>query len=604
MQFPIPTGTLLHNRYKITGVLGQGECGWAYIAEDQKRLNERCVLEEFIPTKATNLDYLREQFQQKVSILAQLQHPQIPRFRVMIVHDRRLFWVREYVEGISYRAWLSDRLVQSNLFSEAEVLHLFETLLPVLSYVHDRGIIHQNISPNSIILRHSDQLPVLIQFGLLKEVAFNLKLKPHKRSDDWGYAPLEQRLGDRVDRDSDLYALAVVAIMLLTGCEPEELYDDKTQRWSWQEWTIVSPHFAQILERMLWPNPDKRFSTAEKVIKAISSYPQGVADKKPCKIQNSPQTSDLKKALPSEPPIWRDFSLLLLATVFVGLAGIAIWRMVAIVREPISLVTPNPIAHSPNVQLDPKDEQAVQEALRDRRKKLVIPYDLFTDLVDEQFYAKYPQFQNRSLKSDARSSDLQREWNAIANSVLDKLESLSSQARTGMGQYNRASYNSWLASVNVSSRSLEALSDAQFLSWFPEQQGKSLNPRKFGQVWYAIAHDQANTIQTKSVTVKTLLFKDQQTLKNGQGRVYVTRLLQNQSLQLNLKAPKDSTRISIFPPADSAPALKNSSEISWSTKVERSGNYEIVIVPHRSNSVTYQLSLSTSIAPSSPPNHL
>jgi serine/threonine protein kinase, bacterial len=597
MQFPIPIGTLLHNRYKITGVLRQGEYGGAYLAEDQKRLNERCVLEEFIPTKATNLDHLREQFQQKVSILTQLQHPQVSRFRVMIVHDRRLFWVREYIEGISYRAWLSDRLVQNNLFSEAEVSHLFDKLLPVLSYIHDRGIIHQNIALDSIILRHSDQLPVLIQFGLLKEVAFNLKLKPHKRSADWGYAPLEQRLGDRVDRDSDLYALAVVAVVLLTGREPEEIYDDRTQHWSWQDGAIASPQLAQALERMLCSNPDQRFDSAEKVIKALSLRDlQGVADfKKPSRIQNPTQTSDSNQASFSESSIWRNFLRLILATAFVGLAGIAIWRIVLIIR-PTSIVPSKAIPQSPKVQLNQNAEQAVQEALRDRRKKLAIPYDLFTDLVDEQFYVRYPQFQNQSL-DDSQSSNLRREWNAIANTVLDRLESLSSQARTGMGQYNRASYSSWLASVNVSSRSIETLSDAQFLSWFPEQQGKLLNPRKFGQVWYAIARDQANTIQAQLISVKLPLFKDQQLLKNGGGRVYVTRLLQNQSLKLNLKAPKDSTRISIFLPGDSAPVLKNSSETYWSTRVERSGNYEIVIVPYQLKSVTYQLSLSTSINP-------
>lgn len=579
----------MHNRYQIIGILGQGEYGWAYIAEDQKRLNERCVLEEFIPTKATNLDYLREQFQQKVSVLTQLQHPQIPRFRVIIVHNHRLFWVRDFVEGTSYRAWLSDRVVQSNLFSEAEVLHLFEKLLPVLSYIHDRGILHQNISLNSILLRHSDQLPVLIQFGLLKEVAFELKLKPHQRSDNWGYVPLEQRLGDRVERDSDLYALAAVAVVMLTGREPEELYDDKTQRWSWQEWAIVSPQFSQVLERMLLPNPDKRFASAQKVSQAITDL------YKPSKIQNLPQTLDLEtQAPPLEPSIWQNFSRLLLTAVFVGLAGIAIWRIGAIVQQPASVEAPKSTARSPKVQLEQKDEQAIQAALRDRRKKLAIPYDLFTDLVDEQFYIKYPQFQTRSLESDPQSNKLQGEWNAIANTVLDKLEFLSSQARAGIGQYNRASYNSWLASVNVSSRSLETLSDAQFLCWFPEQQGKLLNPRKFGQVWYAIAHDQASALQTKLTLVKTRLFKEQKTLKNGQGKIYVTRLLQNQSLTFNLKASKDSTQISIFPPADSAPLLKNSPKTSWSTRVERSGNYEIVIVPHRSNSVAYQLSLSIS----------
>lgn len=221
-------------------------------------------------------------------------------------------------------------------------------------------------------------------------------------------------------------------------------------------------------------------------------------------------------------------------------------------------------------------------------------------MVDEQFYAKYPQFQNRSLETDPESSKLKREWNTIASTILDKLESLSSAARSGMGQYNRTNYNSWLASVSVSSRSLETLSDAQFLYWFPEQKGKPLNPRKFGQVWYAIAHDQANAIRSKSALITitqpiTQAIKDQKTLKDGRGKVYVARLLQNQTVQLNLKVPAGATRLSIFPSADSAPALvKDSSENSWSGKVNKLGNYEIVIVPSESKSVPYQLSLSTS----------
>lgn len=620
MQFPIPTGTLLHHRYRIIEVLEPGEYGWAYLAEDQKRHNERCTLEEFIPIATADLEKLRAEFQQEVRVLAQLQHPQIPRFRVMIVHDRRLFWVREYVAGFTYRSLLNHRLAQGSVFSEIEVLQLFEKLLPVLSYIHNCGIIHQNISLNTIVLR-SDQLPVLTQFGLLKEVALALKLTPHKRADDWGYAPLEQRLGDRVERDSDLYALAVVAVVLLTGREPEELYDDKTQVWVWQQWAIVSPQFAQVLERMLLPNVDRRYASAEKVMQVITTIASSIrkpvaepkrgvtkslpqpANAKPFvqKSHSLPQSQPSKSVAPAvsplEPPIWRDVSFLLLTLMFVGLASIAVWRIVALVKEQPAFVT-LPIVRDAdsNSTIQPSTAKN-SEKRRDRPQELGIAADLFTDLVDEQFAAKYPQFQNNSSDADSEASQAQRD--AIADAVLKKLEMLSAAARRGMGTYNRASYNDWLASIdalNVSSRSLEALADAQFVYLFPEQQGKPLNPRKFGQVWYAIAHDRAGAIRAKTaLATGSLSIQDQETLKAGQGKVYVARLLLGQTLRYQIKAATGTTRLSIFPPSDSTSALVQSSPaLSGSAKAARSGNYEIVIVPHQSDSVTYQLSLRAS----------
>ncbi|NJR51672.1 MAG: hypothetical protein HC780_20910 [Leptolyngbyaceae cyanobacterium CSU_1_3] len=73
----------------------------------------------------------------------------------------------------------------------------------------------------------------------------------------------------------------------------------------------------------------------------------------------------------------------------------------------------------------------------------------------------------------------------------------------------------------------------------------------------------------------------------------MARLSQGQRLQLNLKAPENSTRLFIFPPSDTAPALlEDSPEKFWSGRIGRSGNYEITIVPHKSDAVSYQLSLA------------
>ncbi|MCY7320838.1 MAG: protein kinase [Phormidesmis sp. CAN_BIN36] len=599
MPSPIPLDTLLHNRYRIIEALRQGDYGWAYVAEDLKRSHERCVLEEFIPLKTDDLEALRERFQQEVSLLTQLHHPQIPRFRVIIIHrsladelDRRLFWVRDYVDGCTYRALLNQRLAQGYVFSEAEALNLLLNLLPVLSDLHDRDIIHQNLNLDSVVLRSSDQLPVLIEFGLVREVALTLQLASHSIG-NWGYAPLEQRLSDRVARDSDFYALSAIAVVLLTGREPEELYDDKTQRWSWQEWAVVSPQFAQVLERMLSPNPSGRYSTAGKVAQAL----RRLALKDQEKHSNSKiQPSKLKVAQTSveiaeldEPPR-RDLAFLILVFIFTGLTTVTGWRILSLLRhEPTETTAAQTFSSSESNE----DEQKTQEALRDDRKRLGISFNVFTDLVDELFYAQHPQLQNRSLDTDPKANQFRAEWNALAETVLKKLETLSQEARSKLGHYDRASYNGWLTEANqlkVSSRSLSALTDVRFGYLFPQQR-KPLNPRKFGQVWYAIAHDQVSAFRDKSalrhITAQT--FNDQNTLKPGQGKVYVLQINQGQTLKVALKAPDRATRLSIFPFQETPPLLQDSANQSWSAKVNKTGSYELVIASQTTESISYQL---------------
>src|SRR5579883_455440 len=228
MQAPIAPGTLLHDRYRLIGVAGQGKFGQTYLARDQKRLNELCVLKEFTPVNqdAAAVEALRQRFHQAVSELYELQHPQLPRLRVMIAQEQRLYWGRDYIEGKSYGVLLDERKAQGQGFAEAEVIQFLLKVLPVLTYLHNRDVVHRNISLHTLIWRQQDQLPVLINFGLVQELVVRLQLHPVDRREalgQWGYAPPEQFNG-KVDATSDLYALAVVAIALLAGDGPEALY--------------------------------------------------------------------------------------------------------------------------------------------------------------------------------------------------------------------------------------------------------------------------------------------------------------------------------------------------------------------------------------------
>ncbi|MBD2092643.1 serine/threonine protein kinase [Microcoleus sp. FACHB-1515] len=277
MQSPIPAGSVLQNRYRISRVLGQGGFGRTYLAEDQGRFNELCALKEFIPiqTGAYAIDKSKELFQREAAILYQIQHPQIPQFRATFEENQRLFLVQDYVEGKTYRELLNDRKAAGSTFSEAEVLQLVQQLLPVLAHIHARGIIHRDIAPDNIMLRRRDHLPVLIDFGVVKEIVTRVQsletVPQHTTVGKLGYAPSEQMQTGNAFPSSDLYALAVTCLVLLTGREPNQMYDDRTFSWNWRPYATVSPGFGQILDRMLNYRPDQRYQNVSELAQALQA---------------------------------------------------------------------------------------------------------------------------------------------------------------------------------------------------------------------------------------------------------------------------------------------------------------------------------------------
>lgn len=278
MRPPLPVGSILQNRYRILSILGQGGFGRTYLGEDQGRFNERCALKELTPAQGGEyaLDKSKELFQREAQILYQIQHPQIPQFRATFEQDQRLFLVQDYVEGQTYRQLLDQRRAQGIAFSEMEVLQLLRQLLPVLAHIHSKGIVHRDIAPDNIILRRQDSKPVLIDFGVVKELATRFQTmttgivqattvgKP-------GYAPSEQMQTGKAYPSSDLYSLAVTAVVLLTGREPQELFDDASMTWHWQRWVTVNPRFAQVLNRMLSYRPGDRYQSVVEVVQALDA---------------------------------------------------------------------------------------------------------------------------------------------------------------------------------------------------------------------------------------------------------------------------------------------------------------------------------------------
>jgi serine/threonine protein kinase len=278
MQPPIPSGTLLQQRYRVTKVLGQGGFGRTYLAQDTGCFDEMCVLKEFSPNDRGRdaLKKSKELFQREAQVLYQIDHPQIPKFRANFEEQRRLFLVQEYAEGKTVAKTLSDRLKNSTTFTEAEAVEFLQNMLPVLTHIHGMGIIHRDISPDNIIFRDRDRLPVLIDFGVVKAGVTQLEVSTQIHQGTTvgkaGYAPGEQLQTGEAYANSDLYALAVTVVVMMTGRKPESLIDKSTMTWKWHQWVpTLTPWLAKILNKMLSRAPNTRYQSATEVAQALRS---------------------------------------------------------------------------------------------------------------------------------------------------------------------------------------------------------------------------------------------------------------------------------------------------------------------------------------------
>ena len=291
MKTLLNSGDVLRSRYRILHQLGYGGFSRTYLAEDINRFNERCVLKEFAPQlrETFALEKAQELFEREAGVLYRLQHSQIPKFRQLFRYKQEdrgaLFLVQDYVEGKTYHDLLNERLEKGNKFSEEEIKELLTQVLPILDYIHSMGIIHRDISPDNLILRSQDKLPVLIDFGCIKEVEIKtqsqlVEIIPNASISlmgtaigKAGYAPPEQVERGIVYAHSDLYALAATAVVLLTGQEPQQLIDPNTYSWNLRSATrsqlTLSPKLEWILTTMLSPNPSDRFGSAAEIAKTL-----------------------------------------------------------------------------------------------------------------------------------------------------------------------------------------------------------------------------------------------------------------------------------------------------------------------------------------------
>jgi serine/threonine protein kinase len=251
----LPIGPLLRGRYRVIETIGQGGFGKTFLALDEDRLKARCVIKQFSPQiKGTQaLEKAVSLFEQEAIRLNELgEHPYIPNLLAYFEQAQRLYLVQQFIEGEN----LVQELGSQGPFSEQKIRELLAGLLPVLKFVHDRNVIHRDITPSNIIRRRLDGKLVLIDFGVSKLLNQDTSAQPGTKIGTEGYAPMEQLRNGRAYPASDLYSLGVTCLYLLTRIRPEDLYDPLRGQWVWrerfaQQGGLLSEGIGDILDRMV-----------------------------------------------------------------------------------------------------------------------------------------------------------------------------------------------------------------------------------------------------------------------------------------------------------------------------------------------------------------
>ena len=273
---------ILSGRYLPEKLLGKGGFGAAFLARDRYTPTMRhCVVKLFQPSGDLSPDQMamaQSLFQREAAVLEGLgnRHPQIPdlyAFFPLIVPGQRhgiqeeyFYLVQEFIDGED----LEQTLARRGALPSSEVCEILVSMLKVLNFVHTNDTIHRDIKPSNI-MRHRNGTLYLLDFGAVKQVT-SAQGSPNAKSTgiySMGFAPPEQMAGGQVYPSTDLYALAVTCITLLTGKEASDLYDAYNNRWAWQSHTKINPAIAAIFARMLQPTPNQRYDSAQEVLEAL-----------------------------------------------------------------------------------------------------------------------------------------------------------------------------------------------------------------------------------------------------------------------------------------------------------------------------------------------
>ena len=224
---PLPPGTVLRGRFELIEMIGRGSVSTVYRAiDDRRRLARSPDLEVALKVVAAGGDLsaeISEALHREARYLHELAHPNIVRAFDADCDGVYHFVVLELLRGRSLTKILasrSDRRLPIDL-----VIRIVGAAAAGLGHAHRRGIVHGDIKPNNIFVTFDGEVKVL-DFGAARlmrpspEEAGNLDAARDIGALTPLYASLETIAGDTPAESDDVFSLAVLAYVMITGAHP------------------------------------------------------------------------------------------------------------------------------------------------------------------------------------------------------------------------------------------------------------------------------------------------------------------------------------------------------------------------------------------------
>ncbi len=284
--------SLLAGRYQIIKKLGRGGFGITYLARDNRSGKSHYVIKQ-LDTHTADIKTARRLFQREAETLQQLKQAEhIPEFFDYFEEEEHYYIVEEYIEGQPL-----DRLTQEPWNQYKIIIFLWE-MLSVLEILQHKNLIHRDIKPSNIILREKDNKFVLIDFGAVKQIDTERQGQGNETLIyNPGYAPPEQMEG-KPALNSDIYALGITAIELLTKITPQYLVRNHNGDINLDREVNVTSALITILNKMVKTNWQERYQLAEEVLKAIQNIEN--IEAKPSAMQTTLVSSRNGKQNPTQ----------------------------------------------------------------------------------------------------------------------------------------------------------------------------------------------------------------------------------------------------------------------------------------------------------------
>jgi len=270
MSVLLNPGTILWSRYRILELVGQGGMGAIYQAEDLRLEGRLCAIKEVVPNEDASKDYQEHSqaaFHREASILARLDHANLPKVSDFFLFNGRNYLVMDFVPGQDLREIIENAKHKGTFIPEEQVLTWASQLIAALEYLHRQqpAVLHRDIKPSNIKLTPDGTIK-LVDFGLVKimQPDDNRTITVLQGRATIQYAPLEQIGGDtgHTDARSDVYSLGATLYHLLTNTPPP---DAKTRYIQGRQQKQLS---------MRDTNPDVSPQTEQAILHALGLHPE------------------------------------------------------------------------------------------------------------------------------------------------------------------------------------------------------------------------------------------------------------------------------------------------------------------------------------------